>query len=68
MEVRYATDSPGNNARFSYSTSAGIPHIRRVPVGPEHRHDLENITAESGVDVPWPRGGAPTPRKQHSDF
>ena len=28
-----------------------------IPVGPEHRHDLEAIAAEFGVDVPWTRGG-----------
>ncbi len=30
---------------------------RGIPVGPEHRRDLENAAAEFGVDVPWPRGG-----------
>ena len=28
-----------------------------IPVGPEHRRDLEAIAAELGVDVPWARGG-----------
>ena len=28
-----------------------------IPVGPEHRRDLEDIAAEFGVDVPWPRDG-----------
>ncbi len=28
-----------------------------IPVGPEHRHDLEDIAAEFGVDVPWAGGG-----------
>ena len=27
-----------------------------IPVGPEHRHDLEAIAAEFGVDVPWTKG------------
>ena len=30
---------------------------RGIPVGPEHRRDLEDIAAEFGVDVPWPKGG-----------
>ena len=28
-----------------------------IPVGPEHRRDLEAIAAEFGADVPWARGG-----------
>ena len=27
-----------------------------IPVGPEHRRDLEAIAAEFGVDVPWTKG------------
>ena len=28
-----------------------------IPVGSEHRRDLEDIAAEFGVDVPWASGG-----------
>ena len=26
-----------------------------IPVGPEHRRDLDDIAVEFGVDVPWPK-------------